>query len=166
MNTAYIISGPPGAGKTTYGKRLAAETKAALLDIDTVTETIVRAGLVATGHNPDDRDSLWFKTHFREPIYETLFTIAKENLPVQDVVIVGPFTHELQDPNWPNKLEERLEAKIEVHFVTCPPNIRRQRMVLRGEPRDLAKLEEWETHKAYYGDESPPLFCHTLIDNR
>ena len=166
MNTAYIICGPPGAGKTTHGNRLAVVKQAVFLDIDTVTEKMVRAGLKAAGHNPDDRDSSWFKTYFREPIYETLFTIAKENLVVQDVVIVGPFTRELQDPNWLSKLEEQLGADVEVHYVICPPELRRQRIIARGEPRDLAKLDNWDDYQAYYGDEKPPVFDHRLIDNQ
>ena len=73
---AIIVCGPPGAGKTTYGRALAAETKSLLLDIDTATEAIVRAALSAANKDPDDRDSLWFKENFRGPIYDTLFRIC------------------------------------------------------------------------------------------
>ncbi|MFT5195421.1 MAG: putative kinase [Cellvibrionaceae bacterium] len=164
MSTAFIICGPPGAGKTTYGSRLAAERQAVLLDIDTVTETMVRAALSAAGRDPNDRDSPWFKTHFREPIYDTLFAIAKENLPVQDVVIVGPFTREIRDATWPGKLVERLGSPVKIHYVTCPPEVRRQRIITRGEPRDLAKLADWDSHQAYFRNEGPPVFEHVFID--
>ena len=99
MHTTYIVCGSPGAGKTTYAKKLASERGATLLDIDTATERLVRIALREAGHNPDDRDSEYFKHTYREPIYETLFDIARENNPFQEVVVVGPFTKELRDPD-------------------------------------------------------------------
>jgi predicted kinase len=164
MNTAVIVCGGPGAGKSTYGARLAAGRHAALLDIDTVTERLARLALSLSGHNPDDRDSEYFKQTFREPIYDTLFDIARDNLPCQDVVIVGPFTREIRDRDWPGKLCELLVSAVEVHYVQCAPEIRRQRLMDRGNARDRAKLADWENFLRYYGDESPPVFEHVLVD--
>ena len=159
-----VICGPPGAGKTTYGRKLAAKKNATFLDIDTVTEPMVRAGLAAAGRDPNDRDSPWFKQHFRTPIYETLFQIAIDNLATQNVVIVGPFTQEIRDPDWLEQLASRLQTEVEVHYVTCSPETRRQRMIDRGEPRDLPKLGDWETFLEYYNNESKPAFPHVLVD--
>ncbi len=164
MNTVFIVCGSPGAGKTTYGKQLAAIRNATLLDIDTVTERLVRIALDQSGHSPDDRDSDYFKRTFREPIYDTLFDIARENLPVQDVVIAGPFTREIRDPDWPSELASKLGSSVEAHYVQCAPEIRRRRLTRRGEARDLAKLDDWESYLGYYGDESPPVFEHVLVD--
>jgi predicted kinase len=164
MHTSIIVCGSPGSGKSTYAARLAAARQAALLDIDTVTERLVRIALARSGHSPDDRDSGYFKQTFREPIYETLFAIARENLPFQDVVIVGPFTRELQDRDWPARLRERLGSTVEVHYVRCAPEVRRRRLEQRGNSRDRAKLENWESHVRYYGDESPPVFAHVAVD--
>jgi cytidylate kinase len=80
MNTAIIVCGSPGAGKSTYGSKLAAERRALLLDIDTCTEQIIRASLAELGLDTDDRDSDYFKSTFREPIYETLFNINPVSL--------------------------------------------------------------------------------------
>ena len=163
MHTSYIVCGSPGSGKSTYARQLAAARHATLLDIDTVTERLVRIALVQSGHNPDDRDSEYFKRSFREPIYETLFDIAKENLAFQDVVIVGPFTKEIKDPDWPSKLYQILGSSIEVHFIQCTQETRRQRLARRGDARDQAKLDDWENYIRYYGDESPPVFEHVLV---
>ena len=165
MNTAYIICGSPGSGKSSYAKQFASKCHGTLLDIDTVTERLVKVALNESGHNQDDRDSEYFKQTFREPIYETLFDIARENLEFNDVVIVGPFTTELRDPDWPSKLARELKCKIEVHYVYCLPEARKRRLENRGNPRDLAKLREWKSFNQYYGDESPPVFEHVLIDN-
>lgn len=163
MHTTYIVCGSPGAGKTTYAKKLASERGAALLDIDTVTERLVRIALRESGHEPDDRDSEYFKCIYRDPIYATLFDIARENISFQEVVIVGPFTKELRDPGWPSKLSQSLSGPVEIHYLTCPPETRRQRLAKRGDARDLAKLRDWENYIQYY-EESPPVFEHVLID--
>ncbi len=83
---------------------------------------------------------------------------------MRDVVIVGPFTREIRDPAWPKKLREILAGPVEVHYVRCDPAIRRQRLQARGNPRDRAKLDDWDNHVRYYGDESPPVFEHVLVD--
>lgn len=164
MHKTFIICGTPGSGKTTYARRLASKRHATLLDIDNVTERLVRLALTESGHSSDDRDSEHFKQTYREPIYETLFDIARQNLPVQDVIITGPFTREINDPDWPNKLSNSLGSEIEVHYVQCPPDVRRTRLADRGDARDKPKLEDWDNYIRYYGDESLPVFEHTLID--
>ena len=164
MNTLHIIAGPPASGKSTYGKRLAARLGATLLDIDTATEAIVKAGLELAGLNPNDRDSPVFKKTFRIPIYDTLFQVARENLPHISVVLVGPFTAELRNSDWPDTLALRIEAPIEIHYVTCDPEIRRLRMQRRNQARDASKLAAWDQHLAYYRNEPRPAFEHHFID--
>ena len=164
MPKAIIVCGTPGAGKTTYARRLAARDPVAVLDIDTVTERLVRVGLFESGRDPNDRDSDYFKRTYREPIYEAWFDVARDNLPYCDVVVVGPFTREIQDPDWPDKLSRALDCPVEVHYVSCPPEIRRQRLASRGDARDRAKLGDWEHYSRYYQDERPPTFEHVLVD--
>jgi predicted kinase len=163
MHTTFIVCGSPGAGKTTYARKLAAKRGAALLDIDTVSERLARLALREAGHDPDDRDSDYFKRTFREPIYETLFEIARENIPFQEVVITGPFTKELRQPDWPAQLSRSLGGAVEVHYVHCPPEERKRRLAERGNPRDLAKLANWDVYLRYY-EECPPVFEHVLIE--
>ncbi|MEL7083639.1 MAG: ATP-binding protein [Cyanobacteria bacterium J06597_1] len=163
-STAFIVCGSPGAGKTTYGQRLSRERSAVFLDIDTVTERIVQAGLKLAGQSPNDRDSPTFKQAFRQPIYDTLFDIARENLAWCDVVMTGPFTTEIRNPNWLVDLGDRLQHSVEVHYVCCEPEVRRQRLIDRGNPRDRPKLEDWPTYLQYYGAEHPPACPHVHID--
>ena len=164
MHTAYLVCGSPGAGKSVYGKQLATDRKAALLDIDTVTERLVQVALAESGHDAGDRDSEYFKRTFRVPIYKTLFDIARKNLPIQNVIIVGPFTQELRNPEWPSQVSEILGCPVEVHYVYCSPEIRRERLSRRANPRDSAKLRDWQHHIQYYGAEEPPSFPHVFID--
>lgn len=164
MSKAIIVCGSPGAGKSTYGKQLAANLGAVFLDIDTATERLVRLALQQSGGDPDDRDSIDFKRIYRAPIYEQLFDIARDNLPVNPVVIAGPFTREIQDARWPQTLSRHLNASVELHYVYCRPAVRRKRLLARGDHRDRAKLKDWDTYLAYYGEELPPQADHVLID--
>lgn len=161
---AFIICGSPGAGKSTYAKRLSKERGASFLCIDTTTERLVRAGLQLACKDPDDRDSPLFKETFRQPIYKTLFDIARENLQWQDVVIEGPFTREIRNPNWLSELGKDLKCLVEVHYIYCPPEIRKDRLLRRGNPRDRMKLNDWQKYIQYYGSEEPPVFPHVYID--
>jgi hypothetical protein len=121
--------------------------------------------LAGSGHDPDDRDSSYFKETFRQPIYDTMFDIARENLPWMDVVIAGPFTREIRNPDWLSELSALLDARVEVHYVYCKPGIRRERLAKRANPRDASKLKDWDNYISYYGDEQPPVFEHVYADS-
>jgi len=164
MAQAIIVCGSPGAGKTTYGKQLAKEIGAVFLDIDTATERLVQLALQEAGGDSDDRDSPAFKMIYRESIYEQLFDIARDNLPFNRVVIAGPFTREIRDAQWPVQLSRKLGAPVEIHYVCCPPEVRRARLLARANARDRAKLEDWNNYIRYYGDEEPPCCEHVFVD--
>lgn len=164
MSKAFVVCGSPGSGKSRYGRQLSKDRGAVLLDIDSVTERLVRAGLSLAQQDLDDRDSSSFKETFRQPIYETLYDIARENLQGNNVVIVGPFTRELRHPEWPSELSEILQSPVEIHYVYCSPEIRRKRLSRRANPRDGAKLRDWQHHVQYYMGEAPPDFPHVYID--
>jgi len=157
----HIVTGAAGVGKSTYGASLASKLNAALLDSDTLSEAVVRAGMKAAGLDPADRDSPEYKTIFRDAVYECLFETAAENLAHTSVVLVGPFTRELQDADWPQRLAERLGVEPTVWFLTCADEVRRERIAARGNPRDRGKLEAWDQYVAIG---SPPAFPVNRIE--
>jgi predicted kinase len=158
------VCGRPGAGKTTYAQQLAKQRQAVLLDIDTVTDRLVRLALAESGRSEDDRDSPHFRQRFRRPIYDTLIDIARENLGWLDVVIVGPFTRETRDSSWPAQLRASLGSPVEIHYLYCRPEIRRERLAQRGKGRDLVKLADWPNYLSHQEVEKPPEFPHHFID--
>ena len=158
-----VICGPAGSGKSTYAKKLAAETGACVLDSDTVTEPVVRAGMELGGLDPDDRDSGAYRNAFRDPVYECLFAVAAENLPACQVILVGPFTSEIRDPEWPERLRERFGVEVEVVYVWAEADERRRRIEARGNPRDAFKLAAWEDYLAK-SRPSRPVFEHRLVE--
>lgn len=162
MQKLSVITGAAGAGKSAYGKRLAAEKRACFLDSDTVTEDVVRVGMLAAGLDPNDRDSLEYRRFFRDAVYDALYRVASENLPQIDVVMAGPFTSEIQDESWPAWLSERLSCEVEVCFVTCDEEIRQQRIRDRANPRDDWKINNWEDYLAK-SSVCPPVFDYQMI---
>ncbi|MCW1914636.1 ATP-binding protein [Luteolibacter sp. GHJ8] len=151
----HIVTGPAGAGKSAYARRLAAELGACLIDSDIATERLVRAGLGLAGLDPDDRDSPAYKRAYRDAVYEAMFDLALSNLPHIPVVMAGPFTREGGEPDWPDRLEARLGVRPTLHFVWCQPEERRQRILKRGEERDRPKLADWNTYAAFCREERP-----------
>lgn len=163
MNPLFIVCGNAGVGKTTFGLKLAAEHAAAFLDIDTVSELLVKAGLSSSGMDPDDRDSPYFKAVYREAIHDTLFNIAAQNLPHQTCVISAPFTQERRDPLFLSTIEERLGAKVQLYYLICSEDTRKQRIIARKNPRDAGKLVNWGSYSAHGQDAGSPPFPHILV---
>ena len=162
MSKLYVICGPAGVGKSRYGRVLAAKLKACLLDSDTATEPVVRAGMAFGGEDPDDRDSRIYRESFRLSVYECLYATAAENLPHVDVVLVGPFTTEIRDPEWLMNLEAKFGVEVRVIFVTCDEELRLERILKRGNPRDALKLRDWEAYLKG-SDLRGPAFEHQIV---
>jgi predicted kinase len=161
---ASVVCGNAGAGKSTFAASLARRLSAVLLDIDTVTERLAQTALSAAGLGRDDRDSDHYKTLLREPIYETLFDVAAENLPSLPCVIVGPFTRERREADWPRRLTLRLGAPVTIYYVHCDDAVRRQRLLSRNNPRDRSKLQDWAAYSALGVDPGPLPFDHHDVD--
>ena len=163
MKTLHLVCGKPAVGKTTFARSLAKRHGAVLLDSDVATEAVVKAGLSLAGMDPDDRDSKGYKQAFREPVYASLFATAKHNLAHLDVVIAGPFSAELGQPDWPESLARRFACQVRVYWVTCAESERIARLKMRGNPCDVAKLADLQAHQDYYLLQAPE-FDHERID--
>ncbi|TAE78419.1 MAG: ATP-binding protein [Verrucomicrobia bacterium] len=162
MRECHIVTGPAAAGKSSHARDLAASIGACLIDSDTATERLVRAGLALAGMDPDDRDSAAYKRAFRDAVYEAMFDLAVANLPQVPVVLAGPFTREGGETDWPDRLAARLGVRPLLHFVWCEPEVRRLRMLARGEERDLPKLRNWEAYAASCREDRP-VWAHHFV---
>jgi predicted kinase len=159
-----VVCGNAATGKSTFAAQLCAEQGAVLLDLDTVTERLSKLVLRAQGLSEDDRDSDAYKRLLREPNYETLFDIACDNLEHLPCVIVGPFTHERRQADWPARLSARLRAPVEIHYLWCTLEQRRERLLRRGNPRDRAKLADFAAYAAQGEDPTPLPYPHHRVD--
>lgn len=159
----HIVTGPAGAGKSVYARKLAGDLGACLIDSDVATERLVRAGLSLAGLDPDDRDSPAYKRAYRDAVYEAMYDLAVANLPHVPVVLAGPFTREGGEADWPKRLTARLGTGPVLHFVWCPPELRRERMLGRGEERDRPKLRDWKSYEAQCREERP-VWEHRFVE--
>ncbi len=162
MQPLHVVCGAPGAGKTTFAKKLATNLSAVLLDSDQVTQRLIKAGLQLAGMDVNDRDSPAYKKVYRDTVYETLWDLAVINGAHLPVVVAGPFTRECGDSSWPEKISQRTGMTVEIWFVRCPASLRKQRIATRGEERDVAKLNDWENYRKTCREEIPAFPCHIV----
>ncbi|WP_018984696.1 AAA family ATPase [Salinimonas chungwhensis] len=151
----YIVTGQPAVGKSTWTRAKAKQTKACLIDIDTVFEPVIEAGLSLAGLDRHDRDSATYKDAFREPVYNAMYQSARANLRQVPVVLCAPFTKELRDPEWNNKLIKQFECQVVIYWLSAPISQIRSQMEKRGSSRDRLKLEDWDAYQRYFVEETP-----------
>lgn len=159
----FLVCGKPGSGKSTYARRLAAEQRAALLDLDTVSERLVQVGMIGYGLHPDDRDSARYKELYRQAVHDSLFSIADENLAHVPVIIVAPFSRELKQAGFLRAVQDQLKTEVVVHWIYCNPDERRRRIEQRNNPKDTQKLLNWEQFSSESDDQRPP-FDHVWVN--
>ncbi|MCC2617091.1 ATP-binding protein [Aestuariibacter halophilus] len=163
MARLTVVTGPPGAGKSTYACQLAAQLGAVLLDMDVLAGPVIEAGLRLAGEHPDDRDSAMYKSSFRMPVYQALFDVALQNVAHLPVVIVGPFSREIQQPDWHEQLAEQFQCDVDVVYMLCALAQRKRRMERRHSARDRAKLADWAGYVATLDAETPPRCDHRVV---
>jgi predicted kinase len=162
---ALLISGPPASGKSTLAVAVAARLRAALLDLDVLTEalTAVIAELVGT----DDLDDPTLAARTRDARYEAMLATAEHNLRAgTPVVLVAPFTAERADPAvWRavrNRLRDAGGVPVLV-WLRLPADELVRRLQARGAARDRGKLAD---PAAFATTEllGPPAVEHIAVD--
>ena len=162
MQELHVVCGAPGAGKTSFAKKLARELSAVLFDSDQVTQRMIMAGLQLAGMDVNDRDSPAYKKVYRDAVYETLWDLACVNGAWLPVVVAAPFTRECGDASWPDQISVRTGMLVKIWFVRCAASVRKQRIAARGEPRDVAKLNDWENYRKTCREEIPVFPCQVI----
>lgn len=144
-----IVASPPACGKTRLSKRIATEFYGCVyLDKDSLIPLSKRIFTVAK--KPYNRSSEFFKREIRDYEYDAILNIATEALKYNDTVILNaPFSTELRDGEYMEKLKSRLSrvgARLIVVWInsdekTCHSNMKR-----RNSDRDKWKLEHWKEY--------------------
>ena len=132
--TLLLISGPPGAGKSTLSRALARELCAAILDKDCIDEPF----------SPGERGPTY--TREVEPrVLAALLALAEINLATGLSVLVDvPWTHILlNSPEWKTRIESLVAAQqipLRVIELTLSETTLRSRLAARALDRDQGKL--------------------------
>ncbi|MGB3860007.1 MAG: AAA family ATPase [Ornithinimicrobium sp.] len=158
-----LVSGAPGSGKSTVGAVLARRLKAALLDLDTATQSLT--AVVQSLHGTDDLDDPHLAALTRIARYEAIFALAEDNAASGiDVVLVAPFTSERSDLAAWDLLAGRLAAagaSTVLAWLRISAEEVVRRVGQRGADRDRSKLDhDWASGL----DLGPPRVPHIEVD--
>ncbi|MFC5466301.1 AAA family ATPase [Lederbergia graminis] len=155
MPKVIFVSGVAGTGKTTVSKHVHKYIPAVYLDKDTVGGKFSENFLKATGHDPSDRDSKYYKEHCRDIEYDVTMDIAMENATLGlDSMLIGPYTKEIETADWlDQKLAQfgltREDVTVKILFVTLTDTeLQKQRIIERGAmDRDQWKIDNWDEYE-------------------
>jgi dephospho-CoA kinase len=155
MPKVIFVSGVAGTGKTTVSRYIQKYIPAVYLDKDTVGGKFSEQFLKATGHDPSDRDSKYYKAHCRDLEYDVTMDLAMENATLGlDSILIGPFTKEIETKEWLDKKLAafklpRDEVTVKIVFVTLKDTqLQKERIIERGAmDRDQWKIDHWDDYE-------------------
>lgn len=150
-----VVAGPAGAGKSTLGRALAAQMRAALLDLDDLTNPVLDAIWTGSGH--------WNDPEHRAQVRPARYAVLRAAAAAQvasgvDVVLVAPFTAELAGGDeWVALTAAVAPAEPFVVWIDTPADVLAARVRKRADARDIGPAST---------PAAAPVVPHLRVDGR
>jgi len=128
MARLILVCGPTGAGKTTYSLSLAKEIDAIRFSIDPWMQTLFSKDMTTLDYS-------WMMERVNR-CYEQIWQVSKQILAISvNVILDLGFTSKAQRDIFSNRARE-LEISPEIHYLSAPKSIRKQRVNKRNVEKD------------------------------
>ncbi len=152
--TVIALTGLPGTGKSTLGAALYPflPREFAYLDLDTLTQPLVRAALAVNGVSLADAAANGMLRKLRDAQYSCLYRQVRELVAFErSVLVVAPMTYELEDPPALRRVVASFRPARFMLIRTCAsPRAAYRRLEQRGDFLDALRLSRWDVDSHRY----------------